>query len=83
MRMTIKVIPKSGRQEVKIEGDKAKVWLRSVPAGGKANDELVRVLAKYFDVAASTVIIRSGLSSKNKIVDIVGVNEDRERKTTP
>lgn len=83
MRMTIKVIPKSGRQDVKIEGDKAKVWLKSAPANGKANEELVRVLAEYFDVATSMVEIRSGLSSKKKIVDIMGVKDGWEGKIVP
>jgi len=79
-RISIKVIPKSGRSELKRVGNLLKVWLTSSPVDGKANDELVRTLAEFFNVRKGDVHIHSGFSSKNKIVDILGVSaEDIEK----
>jgi uncharacterized protein (TIGR00251 family) len=74
-KITIKVIPKSTRQEVKKVGDVTKVWLHAPPAEGQANEELVLVLAKHFSVPKSAIKITSGLSSRNKVVDILGISE--------
>ena len=73
-KITIKVIPKSSRQEVKKVGDVTKVWLHASPTEGQANEELVLVLAKHFSVPKSAVKIVSGLASRNKVVDILGIN---------
>lgn len=48
------------------------VYLREKPVDGAANTALVKLLAKHFDVAKSCVIIRSGASSRHKIVEIIG-----------
>ena len=74
-RLSVKVIPKSGRSELKMVGKTLKVWLKSAPANGKANEELVRILADRFDISVSEVRIFSGFSSRNKIVDILGVTQ--------
>ena len=79
-RLSVKVIPKSGRSELKKVGNSLKIWLLSAPEDGKANDELVRILADKLDIRKSDIVIRSGFSSRNKIVDIVGVSlEDIEK----
>ena len=75
-RVSVKVIPKSGRSELKMMGKTLKVWLKSAPSDGKANEELVRILADKFDVPKSSVKISSGFSSRNKTVDILGVSQD-------
>lgn len=48
------------------------VYLREKPVDGAANTALVKLLAKHFDVAKSCVIIRSGTSSRHKIIEIIG-----------
>lgn len=73
-RVSIKVIPKSGRSELKRVGNSLKAWLKSAPEDGKANDELVRILADKLNVRKSEIEIVSGFSSRNKVVDIVGVS---------
>jgi hypothetical protein len=80
-RINIKVIPKSGRSELKVVGKTLKVWLKATPEDGKANNELVRVLADFFGVQRSSINIISGLSSRNKIVDILGMNTGEIEKT--
>ena len=76
IRVSVKDIPKSGRSELKKVGNSIKVWLKSAPADGKANAELVRTLADKLKIAKSRIEIVSGFSSRNKSVDIVGVTQD-------
>ena len=47
------------------------VYLREKAHDGEANEALVRVLASYYDVAKSCVVIRRGQSSHRKIVEII------------
>ena len=55
---------------VKIDGNRITVGVTSKPERGKANQELVRKLAKHFKIPTSQVQILKGLKSKNKIVNI-------------
>ena len=58
------------RNFVQVEGDKILVGLTSKPEKGKANTELVKKLAKHFNVPSSHVSIVSGFKSRNKVVEI-------------
>ncbi len=58
------------RDFVQVEGNKIHVGLTSKPEKGKANTELVKKLAKHFNVPSSRVSIISGFKSRNKIVEI-------------
>ncbi|HRH45974.1 MAG TPA: DUF167 domain-containing protein, partial [Pyrinomonadaceae bacterium] len=53
-----------------------KVKLNSPPVDGAANAELVKLLAKEFDVSCSQVEILSGNTSKQKQVRISGSNKN-------
>ncbi len=55
---------------VKVNGNEITVGLTSRPEKGKANLELIKKLAKHFDVPSSQVKIVSGLKSRRKIVEI-------------
>lgn len=76
MRIRVSVIPKSCRSELKFDGKNLKVWLKSAPTDGKANKELVRTLADKLNIRKSDIEIRSGFSSRNKVVDILGVTPE-------
>ena len=80
-KIAIRVIPKSRHQKLKFEGDTLKVWVQSPPIEGRANDELIEVLAKNLKVSKIAIAIVSGFSSKNKLVDIVGVNLEELKKS--
>lgn len=54
----------------RLEGGSYRVRLRSPAVEGKANEELIEVLAGHFGVAKSMVEIISGLKSKRKRVRI-------------
>jgi hypothetical protein len=70
-RLTVKVKPNSKRQAVQQEGDGSlTVFLKSPPIDGKANAELIQLLAKTFGVPKSSISIKSGLMTRIKVVDI-------------
>ena len=74
----IKVEPRSSRSEiVGPYGDGLKVKLTSPPVDGKANKELVNLLAKELKIPKKDIEIISGQSSKNKVVRLNGVIELR------
>ena len=58
------------RDFVKVEGSKILVGLMSKPEKGKANTELVKKIAKHFNVPSSRVSIISGFKSRDKTVEI-------------
>ncbi|KST62984.1 DUF167 domain-containing protein [Mastigocoleus testarum] len=46
------------------------VHLKSPPVDGKANQELIKILAKKFNIPKSNVTIKSGASSRHKLIEI-------------
>lgn len=67
--ITVKVIPKSSKSEIiGWENDQLKVRLKAVPEKGEANEELIRVLAEYFDIPKSQITIIRGHKSRIKTV---------------
>ncbi|NEP37944.1 MAG: DUF167 domain-containing protein [Okeania sp. SIO2H7] len=69
--LKIKVKPNSKQQKIIEEADGSlKISLKSPPVDGKANQELIELLAKKFGVPKSEIIIKSGLSSRNKLVEL-------------
>jgi uncharacterized protein (TIGR00251 family) len=69
MQLKIKLHPASSQEKIEeVEKDKEyEVWIREKPIDGKANEELIKVLKKYFK---KQVKIISGFNSRKKIVDI-------------
>ncbi len=71
MKKSIKVKPNSKKQTIIEEEDGSlTVYLKSPPIDGKANTELVELLATKFGVPKSHISIQVGLSSRNKLVNI-------------
>lgn len=48
-----------------------KIDVAAPPEDGKANAELIRFLAEYFDVPRSSVEILSGQTGRRKVVKII------------
>jgi uncharacterized protein len=71
MQKRVKVKPNSKNQKIAQEADGSlTVHLKSPPIDGKANEELIKLLAEKFDVPKSLITIKSGLSSRQKLVEI-------------
>jgi uncharacterized protein (TIGR00251 family) len=70
LKIKIRVTPRSSREEVVKTGDDYIVRVKAQPMEGKANEAVIKLLAEYFRVTRSSVRITSGLSGRNKIVEI-------------
>ncbi|MFA7654440.1 MAG: DUF167 domain-containing protein [Candidatus Magasanikbacteria bacterium] len=71
MKIIIKVIPRSSKNELKQLADGSyKAKLTAPPVDGKANEALIEILAEYFNIPKSKIKIARGLTSKNKTVKI-------------
>ncbi len=55
---------------IEANGDKIEIGIMSRPHKGKANSEIIKRIAKYFDVPRSNVMIVSGEKSRNKIIKV-------------
>ena len=71
MQKIVKVKPNSQQQKIEELADGSlNVHLKSPPVDGKANEELIKLLAKKFDVPKSAITIKSGVTSRNKLIII-------------
>lgn len=71
MKVSLKVYPRSSREEVVKGSDgNLKVYIRQAPVDGKANKELIRVLAGYYKARKADIHIVRGSTSRDKIVEI-------------
>jgi len=71
----VRVVPRASQSAIVGEHDGAlKVKIKSPPVDGAANAELIRVLAKRFNVSKSAVEITGGQTSKRKQVRVSGIN---------
>jgi hypothetical protein len=73
--MRLKVFVKPGAYEDRVfkEADGSlRVWVRARPQGGKANEAVVKAVAKYMRLPKSSVRIVSGLSSRTKTLEVPG-----------
>lgn len=68
--LEIKVIPNASKNElIKTEtGYKARI--QSAPVDDKANEALIKMLAKKFNIPKSYVSIIKGRTSRNKLISI-------------
>ena len=68
-----RVVPRAWKSEIVGEHNGAlKIRIASPPVDGAANAELVKVLAKTFNVSKSAVEIVSGQTSQTKQIKISG-----------
>ncbi len=70
MRLEIKVIPGASKNMLKQQDGMIKVYLTAPPIDGKANEALIKFLAKHYDVTKSRIEIIKGITSRHKIIEI-------------
>ena len=70
MIIKVKVVPKSSKVSIEKREDVFHVKLTSPPDKGKANKQLVEVLAKHFGVKKAKVKILKGKTSHNKVAEV-------------
>ena len=73
--ISVRVQPRSSRAGIdSLIGDAVKVRIRCAPVDGKANKELVETLADEFGLAKSSVVFKSGETSKQKRLLLRGIS---------
>jgi uncharacterized protein (TIGR00251 family) len=73
--INVRAQPRSSRAGIDgLIGDAVKVRIRSAPVDGKANKELIETLADEFGLPKSSVVFKSGESSKMKRLLLKGVS---------
>lgn len=71
MRIYVKVLPRSSRNEIKKIGENEyRIKLTAPPVKGEANSLLIKILAKHFGVSKNSIQIIGGKTAKTKIIDI-------------
>lgn len=72
MRYSVIVKPNSKKGPLVLQdGNTLTVYLREKPIDGEANSALIKQLSQYFDVAKSCIIIKSGVNSRQKLIEVV------------
>lgn len=73
-RLRVRVSPKASRNsviEAVVEGERLfKVAVTTVPEGGKATADVVKLLAKHLGVAKSRLVLISGAKSRDKVFEL-------------
>jgi len=86
VRVALRVTPKASRNAVTgladtAEGGKAlKVAVTAVPEDGKANDAVIKLLAKLWHVPKSSIAVVAGQTDRNKILHVAGDPADLMRR---
>lgn len=70
MVINIKVIPDAKKQDIKIDPKSFKIHLKSKAQKGKANEELIDLLASHFNLPKTRIKIIKGAYSRNKLIEI-------------
>ena len=69
LEIRVRVSPNSSQESVCFDKDQGLiVKLKSPPVEGRANRELIRIVAKKLGVAPSRITVCKGLISRNKVV---------------
>lgn len=73
----VKVEPRSSKRQITgiMDGTILKVKLTAPPVDGSANEQLIELIAEVTGVKKSWIRIVRGLSSKRKLVEIIGVEK--------
>ena len=80
-RFTVKVHPRAKRTAITGRlGEAYKLDLAAPPVDGKANEECVRFFAELAGVPRARVRIVSGLTSRNKAVEVEGIDQETLEK---
>lgn len=79
--LAVTVTPRSSRSSItRDERGDVKAHLNSPPADGRANEELIKLLARILGIAKSRISIEKGDRGRKKILLIEGMTEEEVRQ---
>jgi len=70
MRITVRVIPRSSKNAISLEGEVFKVRLTAAPVDGAANKALLKLLAERLHLPERALSIVQGSTGRQKIIQI-------------
>ncbi|MCG6983081.1 MAG: DUF167 family protein [Deltaproteobacteria bacterium] len=77
----VQVQTRASRDEVVgPHGEFLKVRITAAPVAGGANKHLLKILAKKMKIPQAQLSIKSGATSKNKSIAVLGISGDRVRE---
>ena len=69
--MIYKVTVEFSKEFLDIEKNQIKIGVRTKPIKGEANKEIIKKIAKHFEISTNLVQIKSGRKSSEKIIEIL------------
>ncbi len=70
MKVQVRVIPKASKVKIEHFNQGLKVHLNSPAAEGKANKELIEILATYYNTKKYNISIIKGKTTRDKVIEI-------------
>ena len=81
MLLTLHIQPGAKKTEIAgCHGDALKIRLAAPPVDGKANEALLRFIADTLRVPKSAVTLKSGQTSRRKVLEIAGADSTAARQ---
>ncbi len=75
--LTLHIQPGAKKSEFAgLHGDALKIRLAAPPVDGKANEALLRFIADALSLPKSAVSLKSGQTSRRKVLEIQGATQD-------
>jgi len=77
-RLKVKAVPGASRSEIVGRlGEALKIRVAAPPEGGKANREILELLAERLGLPAASVTLVSGAASPAKVVELLGITAEQ------
>ncbi len=77
-RLKVKAVPGASRSEIVGRlGAALKIRVAAPPEGGKANREILDLLAERLGLPAASVTLVSGAASPAKVVELLGITAEQ------
>jgi uncharacterized protein (TIGR00251 family) len=68
--ISVRVTPKASRNRITVEDSNIRVYVTTVPEGGKATKEVAKLLAKALGVPKTSLTLIRGATSRDKVFRI-------------
>lgn len=79
-RIDVRLTPRGGRDHIDgWDGDVLRVRVAAPPAEGRANEAMLRLVAKALGVPPSRLTLAAGTQSRTKVVEVDGLTPDEIR----
>lgn len=70
MRINVRVIPRAKLNRVEVQPDgTVRVHTTTAPTDGKATNDVIKMLAEYYDVPKTSIKLIRGATSRDKVFE--------------